>query len=190
MIDWDALWAIHSPHYKNGLVRLPLENGEEALLKPGPSFGDLSHSTTNLLLSHLNERLLKGKVVLDIGTGSGVLAIVAALLGAKKTFSFEIDPPSILHAIENIELNNLNNSVFINKTPSLEPEIVFMNMISSEQETALKEHPYLNKISYTLITSGVLTEEKEIYLSKHKERTLIKSAECGIWSSFMFSIER
>jgi len=188
MIDWDALWAIHSPYYEKGLVRLPLANGKEALLKPGPSFGDLSHATTNLVFSYLQQPLLEGKVVVDIGTGSGILAISAALLGAKKVYAYEIDPPSILHAAENIELNKLISSVLLNKSPPSSPDIVLMNMISSEQEAALREHSYLKGLSYTLITSGVLTEEKDAYLSKHQDKTLLKSVESGIWSSFKFSV--
>lgn len=78
----------------------------EVVIQPQMSFGTGHHQTTWLISKRLFELDLLGKEVLDMGTGTGVLAIIAEKLGAKKIFAPDIDEWSYNNAIENSELNN------------------------------------------------------------------------------------
>lgn len=186
IIDWTKLWEIHAPHFKDGLSRIPLPNQKNLLLKPGPAFGDLSHPTTKLTLNLLIP-LVKDQVVLDIGTGTGILGLASALLGAKAVYAYEIDPSSCVEAAKNIALNKLKKRVHLNVTPPEKFDLVLLNMISSEQSVALSQNPYLKITPHTIITSGILVSEKERYLENHPNWKILDEAEEDGWLAFRFS---
>ncbi len=177
MINWKEIWQIHSPHFKDGYGIVPLSKEKSFKLVPGPGFGDLSHPTTNLVLEFMKP-LVQGKIVVDIGCGSGILSIAASLLGAKAVYAFEIDPDSINHAKENFSLNHLN--LFLNETPP-SVDLVLINMISSEQKIALEQYPFIKKSPHTLVSSGLLKEEKERYLKEMQEWRLIQAKTKQNW---------
>ena len=81
------------------------------ILDPGLAFGTGGHETTNLCLEVLDERVKGGERVLDIGTGSGILAIAALKLGAASAEGVDIDPVAVRVAKENIEHNHLSDRV-------------------------------------------------------------------------------
>lgn len=76
-------------------------------LDPGMAFGTGMHPTTRLCIAALEEIVQTGDAVLDLGTGSGVLAIVASLLGASSILATDIDSLAVQVAIENAALNGL-----------------------------------------------------------------------------------
>ncbi|MFN8486975.1 MAG: 50S ribosomal protein L11 methyltransferase [Caldilineaceae bacterium] len=76
-------------------------------LDPGMAFGTGLHPTTRLCIAALEEVVQKGDAVLDVGTGSGVLAIVAAKLGATEILATDIDPIAVQVANENAVINGL-----------------------------------------------------------------------------------
>lgn len=88
---------------------------DELLLEIDPkmSFGTGYHATTRLMLQQIQNIDFQGKTVLDGGTGTGILAIAAIKLGAKKAIGFDIDSWSIDNARENTLLNNVDHSVEI-----------------------------------------------------------------------------
>ncbi|PNY82603.1 50S ribosomal protein L11 methyltransferase [Deinococcus koreensis] len=82
--------------------------GQVALIiEPGMAFGTGHHATTRMAVEALGELELSGRTVLDVGTGSGVLAIAAALLGAGHARGLDIDPITIPIAWENAEINGV-----------------------------------------------------------------------------------
>ena len=81
------------------------------ILDPGLAFGTGGHETTSLCMEALDERVTGGERVLDIGTGSGILAIAALKLGAASAEGVDIDPVAVRVAKENIEHNHLSDRV-------------------------------------------------------------------------------
>lgn len=77
-------------------------------LDPGAAFGTGSHATTSLCLEILERKVTSDTTVLDIGTGSGILAIAADLLGAKSAIGVDIDAQSVKTAIQNAEINGVS----------------------------------------------------------------------------------
>lgn len=157
-VNWEEIWKIHCPFYKEGKFELTLENGEKILFTPGPAFGDGSHPTTNLVLNELAAHV-KGKSVVDLGAGSGILSFAASKLGAKAVYALENDPLALETLKANLALNDCKN-ITINTRPKA-IDVVLINMISSEQKIALKAHPTLLQKNTLYIVSGILQDEVE-----------------------------
>lgn len=169
--DWERQWTEHAPNFYDGLVHINL--GEKTLLlKPGPGFGDLSHPTTRLVLEMMGPEV-KDQVVVDIGSGSGILTLAAVLKGAEKAYGVEIDPLAIAHAEANAELNGVGDKVQFLLPHDLNlPQkdiVILMNMIQTEQERALKELKIPEGRHGVAIISGVLSEQKDDYLKFAKQ---------------------
>ncbi len=188
MINWNEQWALHSPHFREGYAHIEL--GERRIrLKAGPGFGDCSHPTTRLMLSMM-KAYVPGKTVIDLGCGSGILALSAAILGAKQVFGIDICPDALAHAQENAQLNQLDNLQFGPK--GKRGDLLLLNMISSEQRIAWEEHPYLHGFTGIAITSGILFEQKAAYLQETKTRgwELLADREEDGWLGFIFRSQK
>lgn len=184
-VNWEEQWELFAPNYKDGYAHVPLKGGGQLRLKAGPGFGDLSHPTTRLSLKLLEEVITPGMRVLDIGCGSGVLTLSAALLGAKKVYGVDIDKQAVAHAQRNKKANSLDNVLFSYHIPTrFSPDLVLMNMILSEQKQAW--NPLLK--SRWIITSGVLASQKESYLALTESWgwTLCSAHADSGWLAFLF----
>lgn len=82
-------------------------------LDPGLAFGTGNHASTFLCLQWLGKTELKDKVVIDYGCGSGILAVAALLLGAKKVYATDIDPQAVLATQQNAELNGVLDRLYV-----------------------------------------------------------------------------
>ncbi|MFC4778545.1 50S ribosomal protein L11 methyltransferase [Paenibacillus sp. GCM10023252] len=80
-------------------------------LDPGMAFGTGTHPTTSLCLQTLESVMKGGEEVIDVGTGSGILAIGSMLLGAKRVLALDLDPVAVSSATENVRLNGWQNDV-------------------------------------------------------------------------------
>ena len=170
MIDWQDQWATHAPGFKDGHLHVTLPHKTFTLL-PGPGFGDLSHPTTNLVL-RLMTPLAKNRHVIDIGSGSGILSVAAHHLGAASVTSLDIDPPSPPPTpSKNARHNNFRPQTTLTTYPP--NPLILLNMITSEQDTALAALPPLPPC--TLITSGILLAEKSLLPPKSR---LPRSSAC------------
>lgn len=79
----------------------------DILIDPRMAFGTGHHETTSLMIERLLSNELQGKNVLDMGTGTGILAILAAMRGAQQVVGVEIDPPAYENALDNVKLNGV-----------------------------------------------------------------------------------
>ncbi|MEK7778113.1 MAG: 50S ribosomal protein L11 methyltransferase [Chloroflexota bacterium] len=118
--EWEAAWKAHFTLLRIGkrLVIKPTWQeytpaaGEVVLeLDPGMAFGTGHHPTTRMCMEELERRLRPGMRILDLGTGSGILAIAAAKLGADTVFALDVDPSAIQAAGDNIRHNRVASRV-------------------------------------------------------------------------------
>lgn len=115
--DWNENWKKYFKAFEIGdrLAVCPSwetyknnQNRTVISLDPGTAFGTGSHATTSLCLSELEKIVDSGTTILDIGTGSGILAIAGLLLGAKNAVGVDIDPLSVETAQKNAERNGVS----------------------------------------------------------------------------------
>lgn len=113
--DWNSEWeknyfqpivvddkcVIHSSFHKD-IPSLPYD----IVIDPKMAFGTGHHQTTSLIIKRLLEMSLEGKSVIDMGTGTGILAILAAMRGASRVEAIEIDEFAYLNAVDNVKINN------------------------------------------------------------------------------------
>jgi ribosomal protein L11 methyltransferase len=81
------------------------------ILDPGLAFGTGSHPTTHMCLHWLTEQDLTDKIVIDYGCGSGILAIAAAILGARQVYAIDIDPQALTATRDNAEKNQVSDRI-------------------------------------------------------------------------------
>ena len=119
--DWANSWKkyFHTDRVGERIVIQPSweeyepRAGEVVLrLDPGAAFGTGTHPTTAMCLRAMEKLVKPGMTVFDVGTGSGVLAIAAAKLGAKTVRAVDYDATAVRVALENIEANGVGNLVF------------------------------------------------------------------------------
>lgn len=96
-----------------GAARDPAETGEGLVIRlaPGLGFGDAGHPTTRAVLGELESRVSSGDAILDLGTGSGILAVAAARLGASRVDAVERDRYACRAALQNVERNGVSEVV-------------------------------------------------------------------------------
>jgi ribosomal protein L11 methyltransferase len=120
--DWAESWKkqYHPIHVGTHIVIVPAWEEYEPLpaevvirLEPGMAFGTGLHPTTRLCLRAMEDSLLPGKTVLDLGTGSGVLAIAAAKLGARCILALDTDPLAVAAARENVAQNGVADRIVV-----------------------------------------------------------------------------
>lgn len=119
--DWENNWRqyfkplyvgdniIIKPHWEE------VENTEGKLvfeIDPGMTFGSGQHETTRMCVEALEKAVTKGCTVADLGCGSGILSVIALLLGAKYAYAVDIDPNCEKIAYENAALNNVTKDVY------------------------------------------------------------------------------
>lgn len=118
--DWSEVWKQFYKPFRAGksLVVKPTwepytaQDGDKVIeIDPGMAFGSGTHETTGMCLELLEEAVRGGERVIDVGTGSGILAIGAALLGAESVLAIDIDPTAVKVAKENIAHNGLTEKV-------------------------------------------------------------------------------
>lgn len=94
----------------------------DIVIDPKMAFGTGHHATTSLILSRLLEMDLDGRSLIDMGTGTGILAILAAMRGAKPVTAIEIDEFAQVNAVENVALNGHPEiNVILGDAAALEP---------------------------------------------------------------------
>ncbi|WBF65428.1 MAG: 50S ribosomal protein L11 methyltransferase [Candidatus Kinetoplastibacterium crithidii] len=131
-------------------------------IDPGMAFGTGSHPTTSLCLSWMDSNLVNNSTVLDYGCGSGILAITALKLGAKKAVAVDIDPLAIDTTVSNAKINKVLVHV---KLPSeLKDErynLVVANILKEPLQILAVELSRRVEIGGSLLLSGILTSQIE-----------------------------
>ncbi|NLJ97498.1 MAG: 50S ribosomal protein L11 methyltransferase [Clostridiales bacterium] len=126
-------------------------------IDPGISFGTGSHETTKLCILSIKKYIKPGDFVLDAGSGSGILSIVANKLGAKKVLGIDIDKIATKSAVENALVNNIDTSqwYFEDKKDMPETDLVFATGNILEDDGI---RSYINKEQYDLVVANILAD--------------------------------
>ena len=154
-------------------------------IKPGAAFGDGRHPTTRLSVKAIEFLLKKVRLdwlnangsVLDIGTGSGILAIAAVCLGVNKGLAIDMDSCAIAEAAENIALNHLEGQLVVSDRPMDTIHRSFSMVIANLRYPSLKNiYPQITKRTDTgggVVLSGFRLHERsdlmDLYTAKHFE---------------------
>lgn len=136
------------------------------VIEPSRGFGTGHHQSTRLCLALLQNRDVEGRTAIDVGTGSGVLAIAAARLGAAYVTAIDVDPDAIESARENIARNEVANVVDAHvvdlSRATLSPaDIVTANLTGSLLERHAPELARLVKPAGVLIAAGFTIDERD-----------------------------
>ena len=133
-------------------------------INPGVAFGTGTHPTTKLCIRALDKKLrAKGKTVLDVGTGSGVLSIVAARLGAREVWGIDTDGASVENARENVERNAVAHLIRIRRGSIGSIRRRFDVVVANNDLKVLRrmKSPFLRRLNPRglLILSGILQRD-------------------------------
>jgi ribosomal protein L11 methyltransferase len=128
------------------------------------AFGTGSHESTRLAVELLEDAGAEGRRVLDVGTGTGVLAFAALALGARSAVAFDSDPVAAFHARENSALNGLDPRLYAGRIDALAPagggfDLVVVNVIPERIVPELPRVAAQLAPGGELIVSGMLTAD-------------------------------
>ena len=143
-------------------------------IDPGMAFGTGTHATTRMCIGFLEKNIGPEDRVMDIGCGSGILSIAAALCGAADVHGFDIDPDAVTASLENVEKNHLTGRIRIaegdvTKGLGEKADIIAANLMAElimMIAPSVAEHLDGKKI---FISSGIITEKREAVEKALKE---------------------
>ncbi|CDL84785.1 50S ribosomal protein L11 methyltransferase [Xenorhabdus szentirmaii] len=171
--DWEREWMdnFHPMRFGNRLWicpswrEVPEPDAVNVMLDPGLAFGTGTHPTTSLCLQWLDGLDLAGKTIIDFGCGSGILAIAALKLGAKRAIGIDIDPQAIQASRDNAERNGVSDqlTLYLSKDQpnDLECDVVIANILAGPLRELAPIIGSLPKSGGLLGLSGVLASQAE-----------------------------
>jgi len=144
---------------------IPDNNAVNVILDPGLAFGTGTHPTTALCLSWLDSAEIKGKVMIDYGCGSGILAIAALKLGAQKVYAVDIDPQALIATKENAKRNDVDDDRLVIDYPemlkNLQVDILVANILAGPLVELSEKIASLCKANGLLAISGILDNQAD-----------------------------
>lgn len=198
--NWNAVWESNYDPIRISnqvFIRANFHESElgyamEIIINPKMSFGTGHHETTFLMTQALFEIKIQGKSVLDAGTGTGILALVAMKLGAIDVKGFDIDPWSIENSIENAALNECADIVFIEGTVVNEPlkkyDVLLANINRNILLAEMQEYSKRIVDDGMLLLSGFYAEDVPMIIGSAIENGLIymNQTEKNRWTCIKF----
>jgi len=171
----------------------PKENQIIVAIDPKMSFGTGEHATTKLILQFLEKYVNKGDKVLDIGSGTGILGITAALLGAEKSIGIDNDEWCLLNVTENIKLNHIEDKVEIrlseiNQVSEKEFDLIVANINKHILLDIAEDIKAKIKKTGTIILSGLLIVDETDITVKYNSLGFNKVAsnQMDEWCALIF----
>ena len=165
----------------------------DLLIDPKMSFGTGHHATTHLVLKHMFDFNFQGAHVVDMGTGTGVLAVLAIKLGAEHALAIDNNPWAFDNAGDNIKLNDCEGkiTVEIGESELIEGKTFDYILANINRNVILADLPQYEKAlnkKGVLLVSGIMTHDVEHVLNKAKEVGLILESleEKDNWNLFVF----
>ncbi len=180
-IQVDGLVSIRAPFHENPNLKYDI------VIEPKMSFGTGHHETTHLMIQHLMDMDLTGKSVLDMGCGTGILAILAEMKGASKLDAIDIDTWCYENSLENVERNNCHHIQVFEGDASLLNGKKYDVIIANINRNILLQDigAYVKSLNDngTLLLSGFYTEDIPVILKETKTHNfkLEKQLERNNW---------
>ncbi len=185
---WERCWldAFHPMRFGRRLWicpdgRLPDQTDAVVVeLDPGLAFGTGTHATTALCLEWLDRAELGGKLVMDFGCGSGILAIAALRLGAERVIAVDHDPQALQATRDNAEKNGVLEKLEIHEVgeiPDLMSDILLANILAAP---LIELEPILSsrvRKGGELVLSGILREQGDSVFETYRQRFLMSPPE-------------
>ncbi len=140
----------------------PNKHAVNISIDPGLAFGSGTHPTTLLCLQWLGKLDLSNRTVVDYGCGSGILAVAAAMLGAKRVYAYDIDPQALLATKENAQRNQVTDQIEVcakETDLSIGADVIVANILLSPLLDLSARFSDLLTENGKLGMSGVLTEQ-------------------------------
>lgn len=167
-------------------------------IDPGTAFGTGMHETTQLVIRQLKKYVTKDTVLLDVGTGSGILGIVALKLGAKHVVGTDLDPCAVPAVSENKEANQIQDQDFEMMIGNIIDDVDVQNKVGYEKYDIVAANiladvlvpltpvivKQLKKGGY-YITSGILDVKEQVVVEAVEQAglTLVEVTKQGEWVS-------
>jgi len=181
--DWANNWKVYYKPDRIGkrtVVKPTWETYEpkegELIIEidPGMAFGTGNHATTALCINVLEDYVKPGMYVLDVGTGSGILAVQAALLGAEYVEAMDYDTVAVTAATENVALNHLENKVSVAHSDLLSAakekgDIIIANIVADIIIKLLPTTIAYLKNDKIFISSGIIDTRRDDVLKVYQE---------------------
>lgn len=200
--DWAHTWRQYYkpvPVGKRLVVKPSWEEytaqGEEIVidLDPGMAFGCGTHATTALCLMLLEDQVQGGELVYDVGTGSGILAVAAALLGARQVVAVDNDELAVRVARENVVKNRVADKVVVLQGNLLDQpldtgaDLVVANIIADVIILLLPDAIQLLKPGGYFLASGIIRDRAaEVRAALHRAGlVLVQELEQGEWVALL-----
>lgn len=199
--DWENEWKKYFKPEKvsNQLVIVPSweqyhpqPNEKIITIDPGMAFGTGTHPTTVLSLQSLEQVLTPEDIVLDVGSGSGILSIAAILLGAKHVYSYDLDEVAVKSTIANRDLNHFDTRITVQqndllKNVSQQAHLIISNILADILLLVIDDAwDNLFDGGY-FITSGIIQQKADMVQEKMEARgfTIVERKEQNKWVSFI-----
>lgn len=194
--DWIEIWRKHYRPIELGNVLIcpawikqePKEGQISVIIDSNMAFGTGEHETTSMVLSLMQDYVKNAETVIDVGTGSGILGIAAAKLGAKKVFMTDIDYVAVKSAAHNCEINGVSDKCEVCLNNLLDDKNVFGDLVLANITADVllilaEELPQRVKGGGTLIMSGIIKSRVDEVIKKYTSIgfTLEKRRDEGEW---------
>lgn len=183
--NWNEVWESNYPPVMitdRCIVRAPFHEAPEGIefdivVKPKMAFGTAHHETTAQMLEVMLDADVKGKKVLDMGCGSGVLAILCAMKGAAEITAIDIDEWSYSNTLENAEINQVTNIIPLLGDASLLRvpmlfEVILANINKNILLRDMESYVGVLKSGGSIYFSGFYTEDLADITNKASENKL------------------
>jgi len=158
------------------------------IIEPGMAFGTGRHESTKIMMKLMQRIDFKNKDVMDMGCGSGILAIYASMLGAERVVAVDNDPDAVLSAKKNIDLNGLGNidivCANINDIRGLS-DIILANLDIRTFQKYGENIKNRIKREGLIIISGILRKEKKQAFKEFEDFKCIAEESKNAWTGMI-----
>ena len=194
--DWNSIWESNFQPITVGDFcgvradfHAPMQGVQhEIIINPKMAFGTGHHETTHMVMQLMEDIDFKGKTVFDFGCGTGILAILAAKLGATTIDAVDIEPPSFENTLENAKINQVSAAIhaLLGDLSVVEGSGYDIILANINRGVILDAFPTLQqklKQGGILLISGILKTDRELVLAEASQHGFspVHSLEKGNW---------